>query len=125
MFTDDGLAGMIEAANIQKLAMLSYFIGELKDRVYRESEECPITTVFIAYMDVMNQVCDRNRREKWTTSDIAAHSQDIQQLKFSGVSVLGPHEKLGMGTVKWNMIYHVGDGIVRIGGLYFCVEGLY
>ena len=45
VYTDDGLAGMMEAADIKKLDMISPFIGGIIDRVCGESEMCPITTV--------------------------------------------------------------------------------
>lgn len=55
VFKDDGLPGMIEAAEIRKLDTLSPFIGSFQDLVCRESDECPITTAFTAFVDVLNQ----------------------------------------------------------------------
>lgn len=73
----------------------------------------------------MNQVCGRNLRMKWTTLHISELPRNIQELKLNGLSVLGAYHKLIMVTVHWHMIDHVGDYIVRNGGLYLCHEGLY
>lgn len=58
LFTDDGLAGMLEAADMQKIYIQSPFLVALLDRVCRESDECPFTTVLTDYVNLMKQVCD-------------------------------------------------------------------
>ena len=125
MYTDEGLTGMLEAADIKKLDMISPFIGGIFDRVCGESETCPITTVFTEYVDVMNKVCGHNGRDVWSGSDISQLRRDIKEFKRNGVRVFGSYQKSGMGTVKWHLLEHVADDIVRNGGLQLCDAGMY
>lgn len=74
---------------------------------------------------VVNQVHGGNGLEKWTPSDISALRHDIQELKLSGVLVLGSYHKSVMGTLKCHMLYHVADNRGRNGRLYLCDAGPY
>lgn len=76
-------------------------------------------------MDVYHQVCGCNGRVKWTLSDISAVCRDLHEVKLNGECVLRPSGKSVIKTVKWHMIDHVVDNIVRNGGLYLCEPGLY
>lgn len=57
VFTDDGVPGMNEAADIKKLDIISPFVGALSDRICTKSSTCAFTAVFTEYVDVVNQVC--------------------------------------------------------------------
>lgn len=54
MFNDDGLAGMLEAADIKNLEMISPFIGALLDSICSQCDTFPITEVCMKNVDVMN-----------------------------------------------------------------------
>lgn len=103
--------------------MLLPFTCALLDLVCGESDECPIETVFADYVDIVNEVCGRNGRMKWTFADILALHRDIQQMKLNGVRVLEAYQKSGMGTVKWHMLDHASDEKLRNGGLILCDAG--
>lgn len=72
-------------------------------------------TVFTEYVDVMNIVSDRNRRQKWTAAEIATLRREIAQMKANEVDMFSAyHQKSEMGTVKWHMLDHVADGIIKM-----------
>lgn len=125
VFTDGDIDGMLEAAYIKKMDMVSPFIGGLINRICGEPETCPVKTVFTEYVDVLNNVCGRNVRKKWTASDIATLRRDIAQFKANGVDVFSAYQKSEIGTVKWHMLYYVADDIIRNRGLQLCNAGLY
>lgn len=60
LFTDDVLAGMLGATDIEKLDMISPFIRALLYRICGESESCKVAKVFTEYVDVNNKVCGHN-----------------------------------------------------------------
>lgn len=47
VFAYDGLAGMVEAANIKQIDMISHFIVVLLDHTCAEFKTCPITAFFM------------------------------------------------------------------------------
>lgn len=96
VFTVDGLAGMIEAADIKKLDMISPFIGALLYLICGESESFPVTKVFTEYMGVMNKVCSDNGREKWRAAGITELIRDIKQFKVNRVTVFIVYQKSEM-----------------------------
>lgn len=71
ILTDDGLAGMLGAADVKKLDIKSTFIPVLLHLLCGESEICPVKKLFTHYVDVMNEVCGHKGREKWTAVDIS------------------------------------------------------
>lgn len=73
--------------------MIPPFISALVDRICTEFENCLITTLFTEYVDVMNQMCGRNRREKWTQADVADLPRDIQRFKENRARVFGAYQK--------------------------------
>lgn len=100
MCTDDGLASILEAVDIQKMHILSDFIREFADHTCWESKKCQITTVFTEYIYVLNQVCGCIGMKKWILSDVLALSRYIQELKLNGVRVLRVYRKSGIGTLN-------------------------
>lgn len=65
LFNEEDLSWKLEAENIPKTDILSKINGELLNRIWGESNECPITTVLTGYVDVLDQVFGRNGRMKW------------------------------------------------------------
>lgn len=57
LFTNKGVTGILEAAYIKQLDMLSPFIGALIDLLLGKSEGRPITTILTDYKDVLNHGC--------------------------------------------------------------------
>lgn len=45
--------------------MILPFRGTLIDRIYAESESCPVKAAFTEYVDVMNKVCVHKEQGKW------------------------------------------------------------
>ena len=125
VFTEEGLAGMLEAADMKKVDIISPFIGGILDRVCGECDAAPVTTVFTQYVDIMNSVCGCNGRNHWSDDDVSRLRNDIAQLKATAVGVFAAYQKSQMGTVKWHMLDHVPDDIVRNGGLFISDAGLY
>lgn len=76
--------------------MLSPIIGALLNSLCTESEEYQIKPVFTDHVDVVNQLCGRNGRIKWTPRDISGFRRDKQELKLNEVRVLGAYQKSGM-----------------------------
>ena len=93
------------------------------DRVCGECDTCPVTKTFTAYVDVMNKVCGHNGREIWKSGEISSLKEEIKEFKRIGLSTFRFYQKSGMGTVKWNLLDHIPDDIVRNGGLYLCEAG--
>lgn len=60
VFAVDGLEDMLGAAGIERLDVISSFIGALLNRIYGEPESCLVTKLFTEYVDVMNNVCGNN-----------------------------------------------------------------
>lgn len=52
-------------------------------------------------------------------------SRDIAQLKANRVDVFSAYQKSEMGTVKWHLLDHVANDIIKNGGLHLCKAGLY
>lgn len=54
MFTTFGPTGMIEAAGMKRIGIISPIIRSLIDHVSGESNTCPITTMFTDYVEIMS-----------------------------------------------------------------------
>lgn len=68
------------------------FIVCFVDCVCAEIENCPITTVFMEYVGVMNRACGSNGRKTWTPAGVDDIRRDTQRLNRNGVRVQGLSE---------------------------------
>lgn len=70
----------------------------------------------------MNQVCGCSGREKWTPQEVDdASRRDIQLCRANVVVCSGPIRN----WIKWHIMDHVADDIVRNLGRFFFHERLY
>ena len=91
LFMDDGLIGMLEAADIKTVDMLSPFLGALIDTYCGEFDKAPVTTVFTQYVDLVDVVYRRNQVPGWSElelPDLSGGIASYQQLSGASWSYL-------------------------------------
>lgn len=115
---------MVEAVNIKTLNIISPFDRSFGRSYIAEIESCPITSLYTEYVDVMNHVCSRNIHKKWTPTDVDSLRRDLLRFKSNRVRVFKAYQKSEMGTIKFHILDHVADYIVRDGGLFSFDEGV-
>lgn len=68
----------------------------------------------------MIKLCGHNGVKKWTGADITELQQDIQLFKLNAVARFSSYKNQDWEPQKGQWLDHIGEHIVRNGGLCLC-----
>lgn len=119
-FTDGCFLALIEMVDIKKLQIISPFIGALVYLGCAESHNCPVTTVFTDYVDIINSVYRRNLRQQ-----VSRVGRDIRLFKTTAIGMFIAYQKSKMRTIKRHISDHVADDIDRKGSPFLLDADIY
>lgn len=125
LFTDSGIAGMLEASDLKSVDMVSPFLGAIIDRCCGEVEGAPITKVFTQFKDLMDEVYQRNKVPGWSETCLRKLSTMISNFKTVGCNVFREYQPSSMGFPKWHLLDHIVSDISSLGSVVYMEEDLY
>lgn len=76
-------------------------------------------------VDIMRDVCEITKREKWKEEELANLGDIIKTFKRNPLRIFGTHQKSCMFTVKWHFLDHICADIKRNGSLFLCIADLF
>ena len=128
LFTDSGIASMLQGKDYRMVQEILPFIGVLIDRYYgkgyAEGESVPIhqpayhglTTAFVLYQK-MDQAMRRKDMEDvgFTREGIVELENAIKKFQNHVLRVLGGYQKSGFSIEKWHAFNHVAEDISALG----------
>lgn len=106
-FSNDILTGMLKAADMKRINMISQLPGALMDHVSDDSNACPINKTFTDYVDIMSDFCVITKIFKWNEEKLVDLAARVNKCKRNGISIFGTYKKYNMCTVKWNVLDHI------------------
>ena len=125
LFNEHGLIGMLEAADMKSIDMVSPFLGAIIDRCCAEVVTAPVTGTFTLFIDMIDEIYERDRIPGWTDSCLDALSRTIRLFKAQGRKVFENFQPSSMGFPKWHSLDHVVEDISSTGSISYMEGDLY
>ena len=124
-YIEDGIRGMLEAKDFQRLDMVFPFAATFIDRMCCEEKEHPITKICVIYSDLVSKVLRYEKPKYWAESEIEEVESMCHDLRKRMLSTLAEFHTSNFRTLKFHMLSHIGEDIRRYGGLHNTEAGTY
>ena len=117
LFSDTGIAAMLEARNLRDVDQVMPFVASLVDRLCGEVESCPVTHVVVMYTDMVQFMRRRFSEPGFTSAELEVLSQMISNFKAEALKVFKEFQKSGMAFPKFHALDHVVGDIRMCGSI--------
>lgn len=125
LFKAEGLMGMLEGKDYKNLDMVSPFLGMFVDRCCGETSRAPNTSVFVQYVDLMQSCLRIGRQPEWSRRQVEKLRKRICSFKKDTIALFADFQKSHFATLKFHLLDHICDDILRLGGLHYGHAGLF
>ena len=125
LFLENGLAGLLQASDFDRIDKVSPFLGAMADSFCGNSRKAEITKVYTRYVDLLHFATRNHFVPGWSASDIATLRTMIREFKIVGKQVFGKYQASGLCTQKWHALDHIPEAIMRTGGMEYVHTGVY
>ena len=115
-YLEDGIRGMLEAKDFQRLEMVFPFAAAFIDRMCDDTEQHPITDICVLYSDVVAQVFQYEQPKLWTKGMVKQLEKSVEELQTKMIMYLSEFHNSNLRTLKFHMLQHLSEDILRYGG---------
>ena len=116
LFTDNGLASMLEAKDYARVLQVMPFLGATVDRLCGEGGTT--TRLFVQYVELVYRLMRvRTSSASFTGDEIKYLRDEVHHFMEHAHDLYADHQKSEMGTPKMHTMMHVVDDIVEGGSL--------
>ena len=125
LFTDDGVASMLEASDLRDVDQVMPFVAALADRLCGEADKMPVTRTTIPYMEMVDALMRRHEEPGFTEDDLSKATGLVRKFRRIAEEVYTPFQRSGFAFPKWHFLLHAVDDIRTCGSLVNYVANAY
>lgn len=116
---------MQEAKDYDRVENVEQFLGAIVDRCFDAMKNCPVTSSFTLFIDLVSNLSRRRLPSSWNEAESGELDEMIKMFKRQTRHTFGKYQPSWMGTSNFHLLHHISEDIEAFESINYLSEGLY